>query len=128
MTSKPASRRARAMILAPRSCPSKPGLATRMRSGRSLIASNPGGIAILAEGLAEHVGDLAHRDALLHRGEDRRHDVVAALARIADAPRGVARLGAVARLLPRPYAIGLLPLDVGIDLQDRDRALLGHLV
>src|SRR6266568_880707 len=34
MTSKPASRRARAMILAPRSWPSRPGLATRMRRGR----------------------------------------------------------------------------------------------
>src|SRR3954447_8591341 len=31
MTSMPASRRARAMILAPRSCPSKPGLATTTR-------------------------------------------------------------------------------------------------
>src|SRR5215467_12052123 len=31
MTSKPASRRARATILAPRSCPSSPGLATSTR-------------------------------------------------------------------------------------------------
>src|SRR6266498_949448 len=31
MTSMPASRRARAMILAPRSCPSRPGLATTTR-------------------------------------------------------------------------------------------------
>src|SRR5580692_3325894 len=34
MTSKPASRRARAMTLAPRSCPSSPGLATTTRYGR----------------------------------------------------------------------------------------------
>src|SRR5437588_1122919 len=34
MTSKPASRRARAMTLAPRSCPSRPGLATTTRYRR----------------------------------------------------------------------------------------------
>src|SRR5207248_908276 len=38
MTSKPASRRARAMTLAPRSCPSRPGLATTTRYRR---AGNP---------------------------------------------------------------------------------------
>src|SRR5947209_13006380 len=35
MTSKPASRRARAITLAPRSCPSRPGLATTTRYQRS---------------------------------------------------------------------------------------------
>src|SRR5436309_4149256 len=35
MTSNPASRRARAMTLAPRSCPSRPGLATTTRYRRS---------------------------------------------------------------------------------------------
>src|SRR5215471_11949465 len=35
MTSIPASRRARAITLAPRSCPSRPGLAIRTRIGRS---------------------------------------------------------------------------------------------
>src|SRR5438105_1015581 len=34
MTSNPASRSARAMIFAPRSCPSRPGLATTTRYGR----------------------------------------------------------------------------------------------
>src|SRR5919201_98072 len=37
MTSNPASRRARATILAPRSCPSNPGFATTTRILRSLI-------------------------------------------------------------------------------------------
>src|SRR5438270_7119293 len=36
MTSKPASRSARAMTLAPRSCPSRPGLATTTRYRRSI--------------------------------------------------------------------------------------------
>src|SRR4051812_16034317 len=38
MTSKPASRRARATTLAPRSWPSRPGLATRMRTLRALFS------------------------------------------------------------------------------------------
>src|SRR6266852_3019302 len=37
MTSKPASRSARATIVAPRSCPSRPGFATTTRILRSLI-------------------------------------------------------------------------------------------
>src|SRR5215475_4189817 len=40
MTSKPASRRARATILAPRSCPSSPGLATTTLTLRSAISSS----------------------------------------------------------------------------------------
>src|SRR5690242_13687370 len=42
----PASRRARAMILAPRSCPSRPGLATTTRILRAVAASiRPGTLA-----------------------------------------------------------------------------------
>src|ERR1700704_3570308 len=41
MTSKPASRSARATTLAPRSCPSRPGLATRMRSLASVMFRSP---------------------------------------------------------------------------------------
>src|SRR6266542_6612456 len=41
MTSIPASRRARAITLAPRSCPSSPGLAIRTRIGLSSIALFP---------------------------------------------------------------------------------------
>src|SRR5438552_3578123 len=37
MTSKPASRRARATTLAPRSWPSSPGFATKTRMGRSVM-------------------------------------------------------------------------------------------
>src|SRR5258708_3615936 len=40
MTSKPASRNARATTLAPRSCPSSPGLATRMRTFAALIGGD----------------------------------------------------------------------------------------
>src|SRR5215211_1091368 len=40
MTSMPASRNARAMILAPRSCPSRPGLATTTRILRDEVAAS----------------------------------------------------------------------------------------
>src|SRR5436853_562196 len=56
MTSKPASRKARAMTLAPRSCPSSPGLATTTRYGlcmgstpHAAVASRPDGARHLAE-------------------------------------------------------------------------------
>src|SRR5205814_2522334 len=42
MTSKPASRRARATTLAPRSCPSRPGFATTTRYRRSTGADTTG--------------------------------------------------------------------------------------
>src|SRR6266542_869134 len=40
MTSMPASRSARAMTFAPRSCPSRPGLAMRTRIGRAMFAKS----------------------------------------------------------------------------------------
>src|SRR3954451_20795211 len=51
MTSMPASRRARAMILAPRSWPSRPGLATTTRIFRAcvLMARAPDGIRLLTD-------------------------------------------------------------------------------
>src|SRR4051812_32577399 len=45
MTSNPSSRRARAMIFAPRSWPSRPGLATRMRSLREASAMRSGNLS-----------------------------------------------------------------------------------
>src|SRR6516162_389348 len=76
MTSTPASRSARAMILAPRSCPSRPGLAIRMRSRRSATrASDPCRIAVHAEHVAEDVRDLAHGALRLYGGDHRRHQV-----------------------------------------------------
>src|SRR3954468_9880681 len=63
MTSMPASRSARAMIFAPRSCPSRPGLATTTRilrfdTRRSLDDHRVAGEAVLDGDALE---DLAHR-------------------------------------------------------------------
>src|SRR6478609_4692271 len=66
MTSMPASRRARAMIFAPRSCPSKPGLATTTRILPLDAASTAGGDATRRR-LSE-----PYRPALEDRGHPRR--------------------------------------------------------
>src|SRR3954453_19597495 len=55
MTSIPASRSARAMIFAPRSCPSSPGLATTTRILRSAMTADSLGLLLDAE-LHAHVG------------------------------------------------------------------------
>src|SRR5712691_2079115 len=57
MTSMPASRRARATIFAPRSCPSSPGLATTTRILRSamvvlLVEQRPEPLAVLHDDFA----------------------------------------------------------------------------
>src|SRR5919112_492888 len=59
MTSIPASRSARAMIFAPRSCPSRPGFATTTRiflliEGRKLPADAPGRTRLLGARAAVH--------------------------------------------------------------------------
>src|SRR3954447_8390774 len=78
MTSMPASRRARAMILAPRSCPSKPGLATTTRIFALDAASTAGRDATRhaaagdsrwrAPGRPRSAADRDRRPALARRG------------------------------------------------------------
>src|SRR3954452_1698764 len=85
MTSMPASRRARAMILAPRSCPSRPGLATTTRILRAVAASicggNPSGclenrrLGGGAEDLLQGRAHLSLAGAGPGGGDDRRHQV-----------------------------------------------------
>src|SRR5690349_1519343 len=66
MTSNPASRSARAMTLTPRSCPSRPGLATTTRYGRDIAGS------------LRSVTDGHPRDVPVSRSDPRRATVVAA--------------------------------------------------
>src|SRR5947207_15644426 len=99
MTSIPESRRARAMTLAPRSCPSSPGLAMSTRIGRSMVGGEctrserlgPGALthdaADLRELAAELLLDGSHvaRELVVLPGlvldPQRRHDVRRTLAR-----------------------------------------------
>src|SRR5207245_603294 len=99
MTSMPESRSARAMTLAPRSCPSRPGLAMSTRIGRSMVArectrSGPqdrkplshdaAGLGELAAQLlldGSHVSDELVVLAFLVLDPDRRQNVARALTR-----------------------------------------------
>src|SRR4030095_3442912 len=120
MTSKPASRRARAMILAPRSWPSRPTFPT---SSRSL---GPSMVPLLEDadlaGLAEHglprCADLPHRGAAADGLEDQGHEVLSAPRARGD---GVERGGdgaVVARRLDLREAGLLVDLDLFRDLED----------
>src|SRR5215207_3931812 len=90
MTSIPASRSARAMIFAPRSCPSKPGFATTTRILRSAMTADSR--ALLHAKLHAHVGRMV-----------RAHDRVGALLLH---PLAVAALGLERRLEARRPALG----------------------
>src|SRR3954449_4001420 len=88
MTSMPASRRARAMILAPRSWPSKPGLATTTRILRAVaVVIGAGSLASRLEDRGLRVGPedllqggdhLALGGADAGSGDDRLHQVAVA--------------------------------------------------
>src|SRR6516225_2761432 len=93
MTSMPASRSALAMTFAPRSWPSRPGLAMSTRiffSGipesleafssvlEILSASRDGGFFVGAEDGSHRVADLAKRSVRFHRAVDVRHQVFVA--------------------------------------------------
>src|SRR6185369_17537534 len=108
----PASRSARAMILAPRSCPSSPGLATRMRRrGAELMRSEPRRVAVDAELVAVDVADLAERDAVLHRVDEERHQVPAVATRAPHVGEARRRTLRVALRLERLHAADLRVLD-----------------
>src|SRR5689334_17181381 len=128
MTSKPASRSARATIFAPRSWPSSPGFAMRMRSREFMSRSEPCRVAVLPEDLAVEVRDLPDRAERLHRGDERRHEVLAVLRRGAHARERRARLGGVPLALHAADPVGLPRLDLGRDAEELGRALLRYLV
>src|SRR5437867_8157184 len=79
MTSNPASRRARAMILAPRSWPSKPTFPTRRRSFRSppprssMASTSEIGflLVVFTQHRFQSAADLAEGSVRLHRPQDR---------------------------------------------------------
>src|SRR3990170_4667076 len=116
MTSKPASRSARATTLAPRSCPSSPGLATMILIFASAMSpipyplsrhSDDRRLAVLTVHRAEDVADLADRDTGAHGVDDAVHGV---LPRFGRAPQGVQRPPGGVRVPPDAHAAD--PLDL----------------
>src|SRR3712207_2686836 len=120
MTSMPASRSARAMTLAPRSWPSRPGLATRTRIFLSAISES--GLLVEAVHVAQRVADFAERGVGTHRLDGRRHRVVA-VAR--GALQFFERVRDGARVAAGPGAFEPLDLLVAHALVDDED---GHLV
>src|SRR3954451_3831860 len=125
MTSIPASRSARAMIFAPRSCPSRPGLATTTRIFWLVLGADMGsrGGILCLQRLRGPVGPrgaasvgagpvgLGHLELERHAGVDVADDRVAA------------RL----RELPRDGALGAHLADGALRRALRDRDVMGQL-
>src|SRR5205807_556442 len=110
MTSMPASRSARAITLAPRSCPSRPGLATSTRIG-FVITFIPGQMAgsdrarflMGAEYVPQSVTDFAQRCVGADGIQNVRHSVVRSIVRtLGRAPEAVQRSGDLRPIPPLP--------------------------
>src|SRR5438105_4474767 len=72
----PASRKARAMIFAPRSWPSRPGFATTtLIFPATRVSLEDGRFAPDAPHVAKHVAHLAHRHVGAGGGHDRLHQI-----------------------------------------------------
>src|SRR5512136_114609 len=108
MTSIPASRRARAITLAPRSWPSRPGLAmsTRIFLG-NVDTSVEEGLLPDAEGLTHDAAHLAEGRTGPHRVDDEGHRVRVALAPLAQRVQGALPLLPVPRSADPPEALEL---------------------
>src|ERR1700676_5117069 len=131
MNSMPASRSARAIIFAPRSCPSSPGLAIKTRIFLSGIfnnrpASGDGDFFVGAEDGAHGVAEFAESGITFHGVEEVRHEVFLAF-------RGLAKRIEAAL----DFVVGALGAELGeafglamrhrvVNLQSIERLLLGH--
>src|SRR5215216_2588952 len=108
----PASRSARAMILAPRSCPSRPGFATTTRILRSAMTADSRGL--LDSELHPHVGRV-------DRADDRVE--APALHLLAEVPAGLDRRLESRRAFPGHDIVRIVARPVPADdraLRDRD--------
>src|SRR3989304_449938 len=122
MTSKPASRNARAMIFAPRSWPSSPGFPTRTRTFRSPFLLLPSDLS-LARALAMSCPPCC---VLIHRRVGiRSHRFPGGVVQRVDAGNHPFRVSFPADF---PGAGDLLPFDLLVDLQERYGEFLVALV
>src|SRR5450759_4206683 len=102
MTSMPASMKALARTLAPRSCPSRPGFATRTLIFSSMVSSLERRVRpILAEHGAQHVADFTKSRVRVDRVDDCRHQVCITACDIFHLSEGSFDLGHIAAALHR---------------------------
>src|SRR5215471_10906096 len=120
----PASRSARAMTLAPRSCPSSPGLAITTRSLRMAAWSDNGRFLVFAPDFAQGVAHLAYRRVSPDGVENRRHQIVGALRRTPQPVQRPLHLICAAGL---PQLFKLCQLAIGgrlVNIENFDRRLI----
>src|SRR6266496_2557025 len=116
MTSIPASRRARAMIFAPRSCPSRPGLAITTRILPTISPTlEDRRLAPGAPHLAQRVAHLSERRVRARGLDDRRHQVRVACGGPLELGERLFDRGGVASRPQRLHALDLLLLERGVD-------------
>src|SRR5660398_280630 len=102
MTSMPASMKALARTLAPRSCPSRPGFATRTLIFSSMVSSLERRVRpILAEYGAQHVADFAESRVRVDGDDDCRHQVCITTGSSFHLIKGSFDLGSIAVALHR---------------------------
>src|SRR5947208_13352749 len=115
------------MILAPRSCPSRPGLATTTRILRAVAASISDGsledrrLGVGPEDLLHRRDHLALAGAGAGGGDDRRHQVLFGGGGSLQLYERSLDLHRVTLGLGRGEAVGLLAFERRIDAQDRRR-------
>src|SRR5437867_5738261 len=119
MTSMPASRSARAITLAPRSCPSRPGLATNTRIGL-FIKSDRARFLIGAEHVPQSVADFTQRRVGANGLQQIRHGVLRTLGRAPEVIERPGHSGPVPPLPQRRQLAYLAFVRCLIDLQDVD--------
>src|SRR3990172_304391 len=131
MTSMPASRRERAMTFAPRSWPSRPGLAIRTRSFLDIVW-DPGAWGLYNRHAVATARRLERRHRPVEAGPSRRRSSAAKmrLDRLGDASLGLETLKSRHRLTADEHdesrqaqhleAHGRLDVQVGVDMNDFD--------
>src|SRR5271167_3016736 len=132
MTSMPASRRARAIIFAPRSWPSRPGLAISTRiffsgicvgefSSIPMGKSGDGDFFVGAEDFAEGVADFAYGGVGFYGVEEEGHQVVFAFGGFAERVEATVDFGFGAIGAQLREALGLSMGDAFVDLENVQR-------
>src|SRR5450759_5424210 len=119
MTSMPASIKALARTLAPRSCPSRPGFATRTLILSSMVSSLERRVRpIFAEHGAQHVADFAEGRVCVDRVDDCRHQVCIAAGDNFHLSEGSFDLGGIAATLHRSQLLVPFLIEGEVDVHE----------
>src|SRR5450759_2387651 len=119
MTSMPASMKALARTLAPRSCPSRPGFATRTLIFSSMVSSLERRVRpILAEHGAQHVADFAEGRIGVDRVDDGRHQVCITAGDSLHLGEGSLHLGGIAATFHRIQLLVPFLIESRVDVHE----------